>query len=260
MGYETWMGSNSVEVTGLAMQAFTKAGSRSDLVKKGVDYLVAQRSPNGGWSGTQDTVQALRALMEASSAGQKGTVEVTVNGESVPDVTLQGDGAVKSLALGKYLRHGENEVRLHAKEDCTPACQLAARYYTTAPTPARGPIPVTVTYDKTQLKTGDIVTATVRVAIPRPIDMAMVDLAVPPGFMPLREDLDALKDAGKIARCDVTGTQVIFYLKKLDGPTTLRYRLRALFPVTATVRPSTVYPYYQPEQRYTSEEGKVQVL
>jgi len=260
MGYETWMGSNSVEVTGLAVQAFAKAGGHNDLVRKGVDYLTVQRSPDGGWSSTQDTVQALRALLEVNTAAQSGTIDVIVNSQTVSVVTLQGDGTVKSVALSKYLRHGTNTVQLRAKEDCNPSCQLAARYYTSQPPTPRGANPVTVTYDKTQLKTGDIVTATVRVAIPRPIDMAMVDLAVPPGFMPLREDLDALKDAGKIARCDVTGTQVIFYLKKLDGPTTLRYRLRALFPVTATVRPSTVYPYYQPEQRYTSEEGKVQVL
>ena len=84
--------------------------------------------------------------------------------------------------------------------------------------------------------------------------------AVPPGFLPLREDLDALKDAGKIARCDITGTQIILYLKKLTSPVTFRYRLRALFPVSATVRPSAVYPYYQPSERYMSDEVKVKVL
>jgi uncharacterized protein YfaS (alpha-2-macroglobulin family) len=259
-GFESWMGHNSVEITALAVQAFAKSSGHAGLVRKGVDFLIENRSPSGGWSSTQDTVQALRALLEASAAAQQGTISVTVNGQAVPDVKLDGDGAVKSLALGKYLRHGENEVRLRAKGDCTPACQLTARYYTTAPPQTRGPNPVTVTYDKTQLNTGDIAVATVRVAIPRPIDMAMVDLSVPPGFMPLREDLDALKDAGKIARYDITGTQVIFYLKKLDAPATFRYRLRALFPVTATIRASTVYPYYQPELRYISEEGKVKVL
>jgi uncharacterized protein YfaS (alpha-2-macroglobulin family) len=247
-------------VTALAVQAFAKAGGHNDLVRKGVDYLTAQRSPDGGWSSTQDTVQALRALLEVNTAAQSGTIDVTVNGQAVPDVTLAGDGTVKRLALGEYLRPGLNTVQLRAKEDCNPSCQLAARYYTAQPPKARGANPVTVSYDRTQLKAGDIVTATVRVAIPRPIDMAMVDLAVPPGFLPLREDLDALKDAGNIARYDITGTQVIFYLKKLTGPAVFSYRLRALFPVTATVRASTVYPYYQPEQRYTSEEGKVQVL
>jgi len=260
MTYESWMGNNSVETSALAVQAFGKAGIRADLVTKGVDFLTARRSPSGGWSGTQDTVQALRALLETSAAAQRGTVKVTVNGESVPDVKLTGDGAVKALKLNKYLRQGENTVSLRAANGCNPSCQLAASYYTTAPAPARGANPVTVTYDKTQLKTGDIAIATVKVAVPRPIDMAMVDLSVPPGFLPLREDLDTLKDAGQIARYDLTGTQVILYLRKLDGPATFRYRLRALFPVTATVRASTVYPYYQPETRYMSREGKIKVL
>ena len=260
MTYESWMGNNSVETTALAVQAFAKAGSHADLVTKGVDFLTVRRSPSGGWSGTQDTVQALRALLETSAAAQQGTVEVTVNGDSVPDVKLAGDGAMKTVNLGKHLRHGGNEVRLRAKEGCSPTCQLAARFYTTASAPARGANPVTVAYDKTQLKTGDIVTATVRVAVPRPIEMAMVDLSVPPGFLPLREDLDALKDAGNIERYDITGTQIILYLRKLTGPATFRYRLRALFPVSATVRPSAVYPYYQPAERYLSKEGKVTVL
>ncbi|MHB9110347.1 MAG: MG2 domain-containing protein [Armatimonadota bacterium] len=260
IGVETWMGYNEVETTALAVQAFAKAGGRGDLVRKGVDFLVARRSPDGGWSSTQDTVQALRALMEASASAQTGTVEITVNGKAVPDVTLAGDGAVKSMALKPYLRQGKNTVQLRAKEGCSPTCQLAARYYTTAPPATRGANPVTVSYDKTQLKTGDIVTATVRVAVPRPIDMAMVDLSVPPGFLPLREDLDALKDAGNIERYDVTGTQIILYLRKLTGPAAFRYRLRALFPVSATVRPSSVYPYYQPAERYMSGEGKVRVL
>jgi len=260
MTYESWMGNNSVETTALAVQAFAKSAGHAGLVTKGVDYLTAQRSPSGGWSGTQDTVQALRALMEASAGTQTGTIDITVNGESVKDVKLDGDGTVKGLNLGKYLRHGENEVHLRAAEGCNPSCQLAISYYTTAPPPTRGLNPVSVTYDKTRLKTGDIATATVKIAVPRPIDMAMVDLSVPPGFMPLREDLDALKDAGRIARYDLTGTQVILYLKKLEGPAAFRYRLRALFPVTATVRASTVYPYYQPEVRYMSREGKVKVL
>jgi len=260
LGYESWMGYNNVEVTALAVQAFAKAGGHNDLVRKGADYLTAQRDPSGGWSGTQDTVQALRALLEVNAAPQSGAIDITVNGKALPDVTLSSDGTVQSVSLTKYLRHGNNTVQLRAKEGCSPACQLAARYYTDMPPVNRAVNPVTVSYDKTQLKTGDIVTATVRVAIPRPIDMAMVDLAVPPGFLPLREDLDALKDAGKIARYDLTGTQVIFYLKKLDAPATFRYRLRALFPVSATVRPSAVYPYYQPGQRYLSKEGKVKVL
>ncbi len=79
------------------MQALAKAGNHPQLVRDAVDYLVAVRTPDGGWADTQATVQALRAILAVNSAGAKGEVTVRVNGKQLDAVRLNGDGVVKSL-------------------------------------------------------------------------------------------------------------------------------------------------------------------
>ncbi len=258
---DEWMGSSAVEVTALALQALAKADNHAQLVRDAMDYLMAARSPDGGWSDTQATVQALRTILGVNFMAANGTVQLWVNGYKLDDVTLNGDGTVKSLDLHPYLRKGENTVVLHAANGVTPACQLVAGYY--APwqyKTSRARNPISVSYDKTTLHTNDVVTATVRVTPSHPIKMAMIDLAVPPGFSPFLEDLDALKRYGAIARYDDTGVQLILYLRRLSThPVTFHYRLRALYPVSATVRPSCVYPYYHPQQVERSQPGRLSV-
>ena len=260
---ELWFGWNDVETTGLAVQALATDRAQDALVRKGCDFLVASRDANGGWNGTQSTVQALRALLAVNQAASRGDVTVTVNGARADTVTLAGDGVVAASKLSRYLRHGANTVTLTADDGVSPACQVVARYYSERPwRAAAARNPVTVTYDKTLLKSGDVATANVTVLLPARADMAMVDLAIPPGFLPFVEDLERMKDAGRIERYEMAGPQLIFYLRALPAgtPAQFRYRLRALFPVTATVRPSTVYPYYEPQTRYQSAPGKMEVL
>jgi len=257
---EEWMGSSDVEETALAVQTLAIAGGYPQCVRDGMDYLVHTRMPDGGWPGTQATVQALRAMLAVNSAGAKGSVQVRVNGKQINAVTLSGDGVLKTIDLRPYLTRGQNVLALRAANGMSPVCQLVATYY--APWQRKAPAvhnPVSVSYDKSTLQANDVVTATVCVSVTQPIEMAMIDLAVPPGFAPFLDDLDALKSAGKIARYDNTGAQLILYLHKLSGttPFTLHYRLRALYPVTATIRPSRVYPYYHPEQMYRSAPGQV---
>jgi len=54
---------------------------------------------------------------------------------------------------------------------------------------------------------------------------------------------------------------LILYFTRIDAgkPLKLGYRLRALYPIRATVRPSSAYPYYEPAKRYHSVPGRIQV-
>ncbi|MHB9133862.1 MAG: MG2 domain-containing protein [Armatimonadota bacterium] len=260
-GYETWMGWDDAEITGLAVQALAGGDGYTTLTRKGIDFLVACRQSNGGWPGTQATVQALHALMAVNTLGANGTVKIVANGKSVQSVTLNGDGVVTAVKLKDYLRAGKNTVEIRADKGVSPAAQLVARYYAPWKSLPASKNPISVSYDKSQLQAGDVATASVSVNMPRKVEMAMVDLAIPPGFLPLMEDLEAMKSAKKIERYEVTGTQIILYLRSLPaGNTAFHYRLRALFPIKATVRPSTVYPYYEPTKIYRSAPGTMSVL
>ena len=83
----------------------------------------------------------------------------------------------------------------------------------------------------------------------------MVDLGIPPGFDLLTEDLEAYqaKSAGRkgggLEKFNLTPTQAILYFDSLAPRETvsLRFRLRAKYPVRAETFRSRAYEYYDPE-------------
>jgi uncharacterized protein YfaS (alpha-2-macroglobulin family) len=88
----------------------------------------------------------------------------------------------------------------------------------------------------------------------------MVDLGIPPGFDLLGEDFELYQEksaglnSGRLEKFSLTPTQAILYFDSVapGEPVTLRYRLRAKYPVRARTFPSEVYEYYAPEVRSTA--------
>jgi hypothetical protein len=83
----------------------------------------------------------------------------------------------------------------------------------------------------------------------------MVDLGIPPGFDLLSEDLQAYQEksaglkSGHLSKFTQTATQAILYFDSF-GPgdtVTLKFRLRAKYPIRARTFKSRVYEYYDPE-------------
>jgi CD109 antigen len=80
--------------------------------------------------------------------------------------------------------------------------------------------------------------------------MVVLDVAVPTGFAPVEESIDALvKREAKIKRFEVAGRKVIFYIEDMlpDEELRLQFDARALYPVRAQAVASQVYSYYRPE-------------
>src|SRR5205085_3235043 len=88
-------------------------------------------------------------------------------------------------------------------------------------------------------------------------DSALIDLGLPPGFGVETADLDALVQAGQsaapgspatIERYELTGRQILVYVRHLQGgqPLHFSYRLRARFPLKAQTPASQAYDYYNP--------------
>ncbi|SPF45840.1 hypothetical protein SBA4_3430002 [Candidatus Sulfopaludibacter sp. SbA4] len=113
-----------------------------------------------------------------------------------------------------------------------------------------------MTYDRTRLSQDDIATATATVKnnLPKSANMVMVDLGIPPGFDLLSEDLQAFQEktaaqkSGRLEKFSQTATQAILYFNAIaPGETvTLRFRLRAKYPIRARTFQSRVYEYYDP--------------
>ena len=95
----------------------------------------------------------------------------------------------------------------------------------------------------------------------------MVDLGIPPGFDLRSEDLQDYQEkstgrkSGRLQKFNLTATQAILYFDSIGaGETvTLRYRLRAKYPIRARSFASRVYEYYDPEVSAVARPVQVEI-
>jgi len=250
-----------MEATALAVQALMRAGRGSGLVQPGLDFLTSSRGSWGAWESTQATILSLRTLMAASRTrvAGRGTVEVRVNGKrhSVLAVDPESSDVLQVVDLGD----ASGEVELVA-EGVSVAYQVVGRWNTTAPPgPADGGLGIDVRYDRQELSVRDLLGVDVHLRNRgAEAPMLLADVGVPPGFTVLTGDLDALVAAGRIARYEVAGRQVLLYLRGVRGgdAVDLRFRVKARFPLRARAGGSAVYEYYNPSRR--AEQGGRDVI
>ena len=127
--------------------------------------------------------------------------------------------------------------------------------------PASEPLSIGVTYDRTRLAQDEIALATaiVKNNQAKTAPMVMVELGIPPGFELLSEDLEEYK---QIEKFNLTATKAILYFNSIGaGETvTLRYRLRAKYPLHARTFLSRAYEYYDPEISSVARPVQLEVL
>jgi len=255
--------SGSIETTALAVMAFLRADAYPDAVGDGLAYLVQSKDSWGTWSTTQATILSLKALLLASekagAVAEPATVRVSLNGEQVQEIAIDEHNAdvVHLVTFDRGFRARDNRVEIEVQGGGNLMYQVTTRFYLpwelVPPRETGEPIAIDLAYDRTTLAVNDTVTvdATVRLNVPGVVRLALVDLGLPPGFSVLTEDLERLVEQGLIARYEVTGRQIIFYIEDLfEGkPLRFSYRLRARFPLRAQTLPSVAYDYYNPANR-----------
>ena len=254
--------SAAIETTGLAVQALLKWRQSAALTRKALAYLASKKDASGAWGSTQATIMALRALLMASeeaSADARGNVEVRLDGKLVEKLALtaENNDLFHQFALPGVDSQKANHLEIRFDGTGGLAYQVAGRYFVPwAGKPAKEPLSIDVTYDRTKLAQNEIVTATARVRnnTSEAANMVMVDLGIPPGFDLLSEDLEAFKEktagskTGRLEKFSLTATQAILYFNGF-GPNSaveLHFRLRAKYPIRAKTFESRVYEYYDP--------------
>lgn len=250
-----------LETTGLAAIAYITSGQYPDVSGQILNYLIASKDPRGTWGSTQATVLALRALTLSTSGRTSkvdADVEVLVNGQTAGKrrLTPENSDVVWQVDCRAQVKPGANQVSLRFNGEGTTLYQVVSRYYLpwkTLSPPPQPALSVKVDYDRARLATNDEVTSTVTVRnnTPATAGMVIVDLGIAPGFTVNTEDFDKLVQAGTIQKFTPTGRQVIVYLEKLAPRQVLAfsYRLTARFPIKAQTPVTTVYEYYNPENR-----------
>jgi len=255
--------SANIETTGLAVQALLKWGEDSATARKAIAYITSKKDATGAWGSTQATILALRALLLASEKGAsdaRGSVEISLNGKPVETLTLTPDNndLLHQFVFKDVDSSGVNKVDIRFDGKGGLAYQVAGRYFLPwSQKPAGEALSIDVAYDRTHLAQDDIATATaaIRNNLTKPANMVMVDLGIPPGFDLLSEDLQeyveksAGQKSGRLEKFSLTATQAILYFDALAPAAELsvKFRLRAKYPIRAQTFASRVYEYYDPE-------------
>jgi len=255
--------SASVETTGLAAQALLKWGEASGTARKAMNYIVSKKDSGGTWGTTPATIMALRALLlstEKGAADVRGALNVLLNGKVVEELTLTPEN---NDLLHQFVFKGAEfesantvEIRFNGKGGL--AYQVVGTYFIPwDQKPAGEPLSIDVAYDRTRLEQDDIATAsaTIRNNLDKTANMVMVDLGIPPGFDLLSEDLQNYQaksadlKSGHLSKFSLTATQAILYFDSFapGGTVTLKFRLRAKYPIRTRTFKSRVYEYYDPE-------------
>ncbi|HUX88697.1 MAG TPA: alpha-2-macroglobulin family protein, partial [Chloroflexota bacterium] len=245
--------SATIETTGYAALALLEMG---DLVnaQKAIRWLAAQRNALGGFESTQDTVVALQAMTTAAT-GQRSDVDATVtiqSGSWRKDLKINPDNA-DVVQIVEMPPGASASVEAQGKGEVM--AQLVRRYnLPNAAAPATSAFQIDVRYSADQVAVNDRLTVTVAIQYtpPEPMQAGMVvlDVAVPTGFAPVTDTLDAaVKQQPKLKRCDLAGRKVILYVDDLAPAEQLlvSFQAQALYPVRAQPVPSRAYAYYHPE-------------
>jgi uncharacterized protein YfaS (alpha-2-macroglobulin family) len=255
--------SAAVETTGLAVQALLQSGEASSTARKALNYIAAKKDAYGTWGTTQATIMALRALLTATgktAADVRGTLVVLLNGKPAErlDLTPDNNDLLHQFVFKEMASSGPSSVELRFDGKGGLAYQVVGSYFVPwDDKPAREPLSIDVVYDRTRLAPNDIVTAiaTVKNNLNKNANMVMVDLGIPPGFDLLSEDFEdfqeksAHRNSGHLSKFNLTATQAILYFDSLaaEEALTLKFRLRAKYPIRARTFESRVYEYYDPE-------------
>ncbi len=240
-----------VETTAYAVLAFHSAG-RTPAASAGAAWLAAQKNSRGGFGNTQDTVMALRALVEdALAATQQSDIEVTVERGGEVLHTLRVDRSNADVLQTFALTPGP-DLSVSTRGKGTLAVQFAKLYHVpTESLRSRGGLELDVRYDRGRLAVGDAVGAEVRLAYrgERPqTGMALAEIGIPTGLRPDREALDRLVGRNRIQRVDVSRRSIAIYFDELVAgePVTLPLSFIAAYPAQAAAAPSKAYDYYDP--------------
>lgn len=268
--------SASIETTGYATLALVERGDRLNA-SRAARWLVSRRNAFGGFGSTQDTVVGLQALTRYA-AGAKADVDATVTleaGNWRKEVRVSPENAdvlqvvEVPVALVQPLsqERGDGALTVGVEGKGQVVVQAVRRFNVPDPQKkAESAFQIQVEYGVGQVEVNDQidVSAMVKFTPPEPVQagMVIVDVAVPTGFAPVAESLEAMmKGQPRLKRYDVAGRKVVVYVEDMMPGDEVRFsfKARALYPVKAQAVTSQAYAYYRPEWKGESLGGAMEV-
>jgi len=157
-----------------------------------------------------------RGFLKTKGQEFDSVVTLLLNGEAVETfhVNKENSDVMRQTDLARHLRAGENHIEFRQVPAGELPFQLAGSYWLPAvssvkpPTPSgqtsSGPLQIAVRCDRTMLSVNDQLkcSVTVRNNTGEVINMAIVDLGIPPGFEVDAAAFVALQEKGQIAKSE----------------------------------------------------------
>ena len=254
-----------IETTALAVQVLINGNGSPELIREAINFLVANKDPFGGWYTTQGTIQTLRSMLmiKEKRTTLRKPLKVKIVAYRSEDrtekaersLTIKPEDFQGYLIISLPVRWRNFLLRIEPDRDVSGAYWNADITYYVPPElyrPPEEPLTLKVYYDKKELQVKDTVLQKLEVinSSNEVLNMVLIDVGVPPGFVPVLSDLDDLVSKGSISRYEYTGRQIVIYLKELrKEKLILKWRLKALYPVKVNPPSAKAYEYYNPDKR-----------
>jgi A-macroglobulin TED domain/Alpha-2-macroglobulin family/Carboxypeptidase regulatory-like domain/MG2 domain/A-macroglobulin receptor binding domain len=262
--FYSWGLPGRLETTAIAVDALAAAGSEStDLVDKGLLFLLRNKDRYGVWYSTQATVRVLEALVRLVGGRESqgsGRADVFVNGSRVVTVAFGNKQQPITLDVSKFLSKGANRVEVvERKRASTATTQLVETHYVpwdaNAPDLATGPLRFSVRFDRQEADINEAIN--VRVEAERygfrGYGMMLAEIGLPPGAEVDRASLSAAvaSSGWDLTRYDVLPDRVIVYVWPRAGGTAFDFKFRPRYGLDAHTPASKLYDYYNPDAQTT---------
>ncbi|XP_072379728.1 CD109 antigen [Diabrotica undecimpunctata] len=259
--------SENIEATAYGLMVYVARHEQEVLVDNIVRWLNTQRLTDGGWASTSDTANAMKALIEYTSAQRIrdiSSLSVTVEATALPGQTQTLYVNDKNWANLQYLDipNAWGTVKVQAKGTGYAILQMSVQYNVDiARFQTKPPVPAFDLWTK-QYFYGRNQSHITFVSCQRwnhlneseRSGMAVLDVTIPTGYIIQQQDLDAYILSSRVRnlqRARFFERKVLFYFDYLDyHETCINFTVERWYPVANMSRylPIRVYDYYAPER------------
>jgi uncharacterized protein YfaS (alpha-2-macroglobulin family) len=269
-----WGLAGRIETTALAVNALKRDGEKnSDLINRGLLFLLRNKDRYGVWLSTQATINVLDTLIslnvgEIATSGATGAAQIVVNGKRVFSAAMPPGGQLSdpiAVDLSTFLNRGNNRVEIRRSGNANRAsAQLVETHYEPWEQGAlrrrenhrlsnSSALRLAVNYDKLEAEIGEEIVCDVtaeRIGH-QGYGMMLAEIGLPPGADVDRESLErAARESGwSLNHYDVLPDRVIVYLWPRTGGLKFSFKFKPRYGVKAQAAPSALYDYYNPEAR-----------
>ncbi|NXT54954.1 OVOS protein, partial [Pluvianellus socialis] len=258
--------SAEVEMTSYALLAFLNKDKLtpedSSYISRIVHWLVKQQNPYGGFSSSQDTVVALQALAQYGylTFSKKIHNTVKVNFMESPSKTFQVNGKNRFLLQQASLPTIPGNYNVEVNGSGCVYLQTTLRYNVHLPKKVAGfslsVCPANVSCTSNFPPKFDLVLSASYTGNRRVSNMAIIDVKMLSGFVPVRSSLTKLQYQNSVVdHVDIKNNHVLFYLQKVSQKKiSFSFSVEQSLPVS-DVKPVPVhmYDYYETDEYALAE-------